>query len=184
MLTQSLSIRFSLGVLAATAMLAGCSTAPATSEGRVALNDNAQATVAKMEATDPSLRSILDTSVGYVVFPSVGKGAVIVGGGYGHGVVYERGRRVGYADVTQANVGASLGGQSYSQIIVFQDYARFNEFKRGNFTWTANASAVAIKAGAAAGSQFQDGVAIFADADAGLMGDASLGGQRYTYQGD
>jgi lipid-binding SYLF domain-containing protein len=166
----------------ALAAVAGCSTTPDTRGQRVALNDEATAAVSKMAAKDTTLRPILDRAVAYAIFPAVGKGAVIVGGGYGHGVLYEGGRRVGYCDVTQAAVGASLGAESFSEIIVFNDYSALDKFKHGNFTWTANASAVAVKAGAAAKTEFQNGVAVFADADAGLMGDASLGGQRFTYQ--
>lgn len=175
---------FSTVTLSTVATLAlACSTAPKTDSGRMALEQEASATVTKMTAKDSSLSSFLARYPGYVVFPSIGEGAVIAGGGYGHGVVYQNGQAVGYADMTKASIGASLGGQSYSEVIVFETADRLNQFKTSPVTFTANASAVAVKAGAAAATQFKDGVAVFADSDAGLMAEASVGGQRFTYQG-
>jgi lipid-binding SYLF domain-containing protein len=161
---------------------AGCTTTPPTNAERTALQDEATAAISRMAAKDSTLRPVLNSAVAYAVFPSVGKGAFIVGGAYGHGVLYERGKRVGYCDITQGTIGASIGAASVSEVIVFDDRDMLEQFKLGNFRWTATASAVAVKAGAAATTQFENGVAIFADADAGLMGDASVGGQRYTYQ--
>lgn len=166
----------------ALALLTGCATTPRTEDGRASLQQEAQAKVTQLHAQDSSLRTFLDAAYGYVVYPSIGKGGWIAGGAYGRGVVYEKGQLVGYSDVTQASLGLQWGGQSYSQIIAFETKDRLDAFKSGNFTFTANASAVAVKAGAAASTQFKDGVAIFTQSDAGLMAEAAVGGQRFTYQ--
>jgi lipid-binding SYLF domain-containing protein len=84
--------------------------------------------------------------------------------------------------MTQATIGAQIGGQSYTQIVVFETESKLQDFMANKLTFTANASAVAVKAGAAAATQFQNGVAVFAHSDAGLMGEASVGGQQYRYQ--
>jgi lipid-binding SYLF domain-containing protein len=172
-----------LGLLACgVVLLSACSTAPTSEVKKVALDQESQATINRLSAQDPSLRSFLDKAHGYVVFPSIGKGGIGVGGAYGRGIVYERGAIVGYADVTQATIGLQLGGQSYSQIIAFEDKATFDAFKTGNFAFAANASAVAVKTGAAAATNFQNGTAVFTQSEAGLMGEAAVGGQRFTYQ--
>lgn len=176
--------KIALSVVATWAVVGvmGCATAPATPEKKVALDQEAQALISRMSSDDPTLRAFLDRSHGYVAFPSIGKGAVGIGGAYGRGVVYERGVVVGYADVTQGSIGFQLGGQSYSQLVVFKDQPTFDSFKSGNFTFAANASAVAAKAGAAAATDFQNGSAVFTRSDAGLMYEAAVGGQRFTFQ--
>ena len=100
----------------------------------------------------------------------------------GDGVVYERGTVVGTSAMTQITVGLQLGGQSYSEFIFFQDKAQLDHFKGGNTEFSANASAVAVTAGAAAGNDFKDGLAVFTMPHGGLMFEASIGGQKFSYK--
>ncbi|HWP40799.1 MAG TPA: hypothetical protein VNL70_07725, partial [Tepidisphaeraceae bacterium] len=88
----------------------GCQTAPPTESKRESLLDEAQAALKQMQAADPSLKEFLDQAHAYAIFPSVGKGGLIAGGAYGRGVVYQNGQFIGYADITQATVGAQIGG--------------------------------------------------------------------------
>src|SRR5207244_7678697 len=92
------------------------------------------------------------TAYGYAVFPTIGKGGVGIGGAYGEGHVYEKGKYIGNASMTQITVGFQLGGQAYSEIIFFQDQAALKNFTSGNFEFGAEASAVAITAAAGAGT--------------------------------
>jgi lipid-binding SYLF domain-containing protein len=177
-------VRILLSALVAAAVstcFLGCSTAPKTEEGRQVLVQDAQAAVDRMTADDPSLRDFMGRGVGYAIFPSVGKGGIGVGGAYGKGVVYEGGNVVGYADLSQASIGFQLGGQEYSELIVFENQNALDKFKTGEFEFAANASAVALKAGAAAGTNFKDNMAVFTRSNAGLMYEASIGGQKFTY---
>src|SRR5262249_58773441 len=110
-------------------------------------------------------------SYGYAVFPTIGKGGVVVGGAHGSGRVYAKGAHVGATSMTQVTVGLQLGGQAYSEIVFFQDQKSFDLFTSGNFEFGAQATAVAITAGASAqaapggsgagarGSQKNDGAA-------------------------
>jgi len=140
-------------------------------------------------------------SYGYAVFPTVGKAGIGVGGAYGKGRVYAAGKHVGNTSVTQLTVGFQLGGQAYSQIIFFQDKRAFNEFAGGNFEFGAQAEAVAITAGVSAGASstgssatasggknnaatagsYYKGMAVFTVAKGGLMYEASIGGQKFSY---
>jgi lipid-binding SYLF domain-containing protein len=90
------------------------------------------------------------SSYGYAIFPTIGKGGVGIGGAHGSGRVYEKGAYVGDTSMTQITVGLQLGGQAFSQIIFFEDKRAFDEFTGGNFEFGAQASAVAITAGAQA----------------------------------
>jgi lipid-binding SYLF domain-containing protein len=142
------------------------------------------------------------TAYGYAVFPTIGKGGVGVGGAYGKGHVYEKGKYVGDASMTQVTVGFQLGGQAYSQIVFFKDQRAFKEFTSGNFAFGAEASAIAITAAAGAkantaGSSasasatkhdaatagaYSNGMATFTVAKGGLMYEASIGGQKFNYK--
>jgi lipid-binding SYLF domain-containing protein len=105
----------------------------------------------------------------------------VVGGAFGRGLVIVNELVDGFASMSQATIGLQLGGQKYSQFIFFKDQTALNHFKRGNFELGAQASAVAITAGASADAAYDSGVAIFTVAAGGLMAEASVGGQRFSY---
>jgi lipid-binding SYLF domain-containing protein len=161
-------------------VMGGCATAPATVEGKADIETDAARALAKAQRSDSSLVSIFNSSAGYAVFPSVGKGGMGVGGAYGKGVLFERGIAVGYCDLTQASIGFQLGGQGYSEIIAFQTPQAVETFKQGNFRFDAQATAVALKSGAGANAKFANGVAVFTMDEAGLMYEASVGGQMFS----
>ena len=171
-----------IALLTLAAFFAGCSTAPKSEEKRDALVDNAQAILKEMKAQDPSLESFLSKGYGHVMFPTVGKGGLVAGGAYGRGVVYRGSDHVGYADLTQASIGLQAGGQSFAELIVFQDEATFNKFTASQLQFGANASAIALKTGAASSATFQNGLAVFVMPKGGLMFEVSLSGQQFKYQ--
>jgi len=159
----------------------GCATAPKTETGKANLQDDAQATLKKFQRQDAGLRDLMDRSAGYAVFPSVGKGGLGVGGAYGKGMLYENGQATGFCDLSQASIGFQAGGQDYSELIVFKEADALGRFKQGNYGFTAEASAVAIKPGASAQVEFKKGIAVFTATNAGLMYEASLAGQKFRY---
>lgn len=142
------------------------------------------------------------SAYGYAVFPTIGKAGVGVGGAFGKGRVYEKGKYIGDTSMTQVTVGFQLGGQAYSQIVFFEDQHTLKEFTSGNFEFGAEASAVAItaaagvkantagsSAGASAGQHdakavgaYNKGLATFTVAKGGLMYEATIGGQKFTYK--
>lgn len=142
---------------------------------------DANETVALFKKTDPNLARFFKSSVGYAVFPSVGKGAFILGGAHGEGILYEGGEPVGKASLTQATIGFQFGGQAYAEIIFFETEGVLSDFKAGNFAFSGQLSGVVLAAGAAANANYQWGVAVFTAAKGGLMVEASLGGQKFSY---
>jgi lipid-binding SYLF domain-containing protein len=147
-------------------------------------------------------RPYFDKSYGYAVFPFIGKGGYVIGAAHGKGRVYRGGTHVGDSAMTQLTVGFQLGGQAYSQVIFFEDKRAFDEFASGNFEFGAQATAVAITAGAsvqastvgtsasASGTQhharhatpdYHKGMAVFTLTKGGLMYEASIGGQKFDY---
>ena len=150
------------------------------------VNDELQLDVAKailaIKKADPGIESFFNSAAGYAVFPSVGKGGFVVGGAYGKGLVIVGEQVDGYTTVTQATVGLQVGGQKYAMFVFFKDDVAIGNFKRGNFEFSAQASAVAVTAGASADTSYDKGVAVFTQAAGGLMAEASVGGQQFTYQ--
>lgn len=142
----------------------------------------AKETIAAFKQEDASLDKFFDAAYAYAVFPTVGKGAMGIGGAHGKGAVFRQGRMVGYTSLTQVTVGFQLGGQAYSEIIFFKDKTRFENFKDGNLKFSAQASAVAADAGAAANASYENGVAVFTMVKGGLMYEASIGGQVFSYE--
>jgi len=161
---------------------AGCASSPRGSEARQAMREQSDAMLRTMKARDSSLEEFLARAYGYAIFPSVGKGAVIVGGAHGRGEVYVGGKFVGYAEIRQGTLGAQIGGQTFAELIAFQNQAAFERFREGKLEFTANASAVAIKSGAATATDYQNGVAVFVMPTGGLMAEAAVGGQQFSFE--
>jgi lipid-binding SYLF domain-containing protein len=138
----------------------------------------------------------------YAVFPTIGAGALVVGGARGKGHVYVHDRVVGDTTMTQLSVGFQAGGKSYSQIIFFQDKRDLDEFESGKFEFNAGASAIAITASASASvgtdrasseasrattdattnGDYQTGMAVFTIAKGGLMFAANIAGEKFSYK--
>jgi len=166
---------------------------------------------AQADAYDDAIKAFRDAgqsgmffgkSYGYAVFPTVGKAGVGVGGAHGKGRVYVGGKHVGDTTMTQLTAGLQLGGQAFSQVIFFEDKRAFEEFAGGNFEFGAQATAVAITAGVSAGTTttgssagvsggrndaktagaYYKGMAVFSIAKGGLMYEASIGGQKFSYK--
>lgn len=147
--------------------------------------------------------AFFNNSYGYAIFPTIGKAGMGIGGAHGKGKVFSRGAQVGTTTMSQVTIGLQLGGQAFSQIIFFEDERAQAEFTSGNFEFGAQATAVALtagvsaeantgggaSAGASGGSKnastvsggYRKGMAIFTIAKGGLMYEATLGGQKYSY---
>ena len=145
-------------------------------------HEKAQVALDLFKENDPKVQDFIDKSAGYVVIPTVGKAALGIGGARGKGVLYEGGEVTAVVTLTQLSFGFQGGGQAYSEFIFFEDAATLDNFKRGNFELNAQASAVAITAGASADAEFNGGMAIFTQAKGGLMYEAAVGGQKFKVE--
>lgn len=130
---------------------------------------------------DKLMQALFDNSYGYAIFPNMGKGGAGVGAAAGSGIVYEKGKMIGSARMKQLNVGAQLGGQAYREVIFFENKDALNRFRDNKFEFAAQTSAVAVKEGVSANASYRDGVMVFTQEKAGLMYEASLGGQKFSY---
>ncbi len=135
--------------------------------------------IADFIKTDPDIKAIIDSAYAYAVLPSVGKGAVGIGGASGNGTLYKQGAAVADVNMTQVTIGFQFGGQAYTEIVFFEDSSAYGRFVEKDFEFAAQASAVALSSGVSANAAYKDGVLIFTRAKGGLMYEASVGGQRF-----
>src|SRR5687768_1197371 len=142
----------------------------------------AQATLKRLQAKDPGLKQFLKDAYGYAVFPNVGKAALVLGGSYGRGVVFEQGEMIGYATIGQFTIGVQIGGDTFAELVVFKDEGALERFKQGKVRFAANASAVLVKAGASATANHEKGVTVFAYASGGMLLELALGGQKFNFK--
>jgi lipid-binding SYLF domain-containing protein len=148
-------------------------------------SDEMQLSVAKaildVNKSDPGMQKFFDGAAGYAIFPSVGKGGIGIGGAHGKGLVIVGDKAVGKTSLSQITIGLQLGGQVYTQFIFFKDETALGHFQRGNWEMGAQASAVAVTLGASADADYDKGVAVFTNVGGGLMYEASIGGQKFSY---
>ena len=137
--------------------------------------------LARMTAADKGLRSVLDDAYAYAVFPAVGKAAAVVGAAFGKGEVFREDELIGYAAIAQLTLGVQLGGETFSEILVFGSKTSFDRFKAGRFAPAANASAVMVKAGAAAAAGSGKGAVAFVHAEGGMLLELAVGAQKFWF---
>ncbi len=171
--------RFALLVLLPL-MIAGCTGWNPNEPGEA--DHAARQAIAEFKKHDPSLKTFFAKAYAYAIFPTIGKGGIGIGGAHGSGVVYRSGRMIGLSSMTQVTIGWQLGGESYSELIFFENAKAFNAFKKGDLKFSAQASAVAATAGAGAKTSYANNMAVFTLIKGGLMYEASVGGQTFSYE--
>lgn len=175
------SFPITAAMLIVTLML-GCESMPTGEHSEQALRIQADAAVSDFKQHDPTVTRHFEQAYAYVIFPEVTKGAAGIGGAHGIGEVRRDGKVLGYAELSQGTLGAQLGGQVYSELIFFEDEAALERFKAGDVKFSAQASAIAAKAGASADADYERGVLVFSLGKGGLMFEASIGGQDFDYR--
>ncbi len=176
---KSIEYKFYKPVLALIfVVFASCGSMKNTEEDLISDAQKARTTVLQEH---PDMADNFANSVGYAIFPNVGKGAYVIGGASGNGVVYEGGHLVGYADLKQLDVGFQIGGKAFVEILFFETEAALEEFKGGSYELSGNASAVILEEGISRDLEFKDGVAIVTMPKAGAMAGVSVGGQRFDF---
>ena len=145
------------------------------------MEKDAEEALASMIENTSRLQVFKDKAYGYAVYPKVTKAGVGIGGAAGKGIVYKSGEIVGSSKLKQGSIGLQIGGQQYSEVIFFKDQEAFENFTNGNLKFDAQASAVALDEGASIDAAYNEGVAVFTQTLGGLMVEASVGGQHFTF---
>lgn len=145
------------------------------------LEKDSREALAMMMADAPKLKTFKDQAYGWAVYPKITKAAFVIGGAGGEGMVFRNGDPIGTSKLKQGSFGLQAGGQQYSEVIFFQNKEAFEKFKNGNLKFSAQTSAVAIVPGASFDVAYDEGVAVFTRVKGGLMAEASLGGQHFSF---
>ncbi len=145
------------------------------------LKDEVSETMANFKKADSTIVPLFESAAGYAVLPKIAKGGFIVGGARGTGLVLEKGKLLGHVIMSQATVGAQVGGQSFSQVIFFETADALKSFQDSEFTMNAQVGAVVAGEGVAKNAKYTQGVAVFTLARSGLMAEASVGGQKFRF---
>ncbi|TBW27105.1 YSC84-related protein [Gramella sp. KN1008] len=154
------------------------------SDKRDKLINDAENAKKAFKNSNKELASLFNSAYGYAIFPNVGKGAYILGGAAGNGVVYEQGKMIGFAELRQVDIGLQIGGQAFRQVLLFKTKEALDEFKSGDYELSGSVSAVVIEEGEAKSIRFKDGVAVATMPKAGAMVEISVGGQKFEYSDD
>ena len=143
--------------------------------------ERAQETISAFKEKNDKMEAYFEDSYGYAVFPSIGKGGIVIGGAHGRGIVYEQGESIGSVKMTQVTLGFQWGGQAYSEVIFFENAETLESFKNKALKFSGQASAVAVTAGASADIAYENGVAVYTIPKGGLMYEATMGGQKFKF---
>ncbi|MBI1178781.1 hypothetical protein GC207_15220 [bacterium] len=146
------------------------------------LSSQVKEAITLFQKTDPDMKKFFAESAGYAIFPKVAKGGLGIGAAHGKGQLFEKGKAVGETGLTQVTIGFQAGGQIYSEVIFFENATTLKNFKDQNFEFSAQVSAVAAAEGVARNAKYEHGVAVFTLAKAGLMYEASVGGQKFDFK--
>src|SRR5688500_5781786 len=146
------------------------------------IEESSAAALKRLEEKDRGLKRMLRRAYAYAVFPSVGKASLVVGGSYGRGAVFEKGKFIGQATISQFTIGVQIGGDTFTELLVFENKEALDRLKKGKMAFAANASAVLVKAGAAGTKDFTNGVAAYAYSRGGMLLEAVIGGQKFKFK--
>lgn len=146
------------------------------------LVEDSQKALAEMIEKQSKLQSYKDKSYGYAVFPKVTKGALGVGGAGGKGIVFKAHEPTGESTLSQVTLGFQAGGQQYKEVIFFENAEAYEKFTNKKVKFDGQASAVAITEGGSVDVAFKNGIAVFTQTSGGLMFEASIGGQHFSFK--
>jgi lipid-binding SYLF domain-containing protein len=181
MKARSFATLVSTGMVAMVAALLG-TVALALDTG--ALDKQVAATLDQFYSLSKNNQSLVQNAAAVLVFPSITKAGVGVGGEHGDGALLENGKTVGYYSISGASVGLTLGVSRHSQVILFNTpEARDHFLNSKDWSVGADASVAVVKKGAGGtydNETLKKPVLAFVFGEKGLMGDASLKGAKIS----
>jgi lipid-binding SYLF domain-containing protein len=117
-----------IALLSMFALIVPAPTTEAASAARI--DDEVESTLLDFFFRVRGSRQLFAKAAAVLVFPSVIKAGMGIGGEYGEGALLIRGKTVGYYNTISASIGFQLGAQSRSVIIVFMTREALASFAR------------------------------------------------------
>lgn len=144
-----------------------------------AIHEEARAELVRLKAKDKGLEGALKKAYGYAVVPSIGRASLVLAGARGYGEVLEQGKPIGFCRVTQLTIGVQVGGQTFTQLILFDSKDSLEAFKGSPIGFSGNLSVAFIR-GASGMANFKS-VTAHAYSRGGMLLEGSLGGQKFRF---
>lgn len=171
-------------VLAVTA-LSLLNFAPAFAADKALLSKDAEAALQSLYGKVATAKALSDKAAGVLVFPNVTRAGFVVGGSGGDGVLYKKGKVIGYYKSAAVEMGLMAGVQSFGYAVFFMTDSALEKFRKTSGAWdmSAQANVVVIDGGGSAESSIETAkpeLVGFVFDQKGLMGGVSLGGQKVT----
>ncbi len=162
---------------------AGCKTAP-KGEKRAEFLSEARHATAWFENNVNGLKSQIDKSAGYIIFPDIFQFGIIFGGGtFGRGALCKPdGTQIGWARMDRGSAGLQAGVQGFRMLILLENEKVLDQFKKNELTGSVSGQLVVAKAGGSGAVQFKNGVAVYQGANKGLMAGVSVGLEYIRHQ--
>jgi lipid-binding SYLF domain-containing protein len=159
-------------------------TANAFADEAKELNAEANQTLKTFEANVKDAKEVIHRAKGLLILPSVKKGALIIGGEYGRGVLRIGGKTADYYSMISGSVGFQIGGEARDIIIAFMTDDALKKF-RDSKGWEAgvdgNVALVKMGGGESAISAMADEpIVAFVFDVKGLIADLSLKGAKFS----
>ncbi len=178
---KSLSVTKAVFILIATMMTFAGAAEAASKEKIDRRTDKA---LAEFTDTISGADAVLAKAAGVLVFPSIKKAGIGIGGEYGQGALRIGGKTVAYYSTAAASIGFQLGAQARRQIIVFLDPKALEKF-RASQGWEigvdASVAVITLDAGGAIDTtQLNQPIVAFVFDGKGLMYNLSLEGSKIS----
>jgi len=158
--------------------------APALAKSKSELEATSKQALSKLIATYPAAKSANSKAVAVLVFPSITKAGFGVGGQFGEGVLWRRGKAVGYYNTAGASYGLQAGAQKYGYAMFFMTEKALKSLDSSEgFEVGVGPSIVVIDSGMAKNvttSSLTQDIYAFVFQQQGLMAGAGLQGNKIT----
>jgi lipid-binding SYLF domain-containing protein len=158
--------------------------APAFAASKSELNASSKRVLDKLIATVPAAKSLNGKAIAVLVFPSVTKAGFMVGGQYGDGVLWQKGKPVGYYNTAGASWGLQAGAQQYGYAMFFMTEKALKSLETSQgFEVGVGPSVVVVDQGMAksiTSSTVTEDIYAFVFAQKGLMAGVGLQGNKIT----
>ena len=162
--------------------VSGGTTGPASTGSAAKIDTAVDSALQKLYGTVPKSKELAARAKGILVFPSIIKAGLLVGGQYGKGALREQGKTVGYYNTVAASFGLQAGAQEFGYALFFMNDPAL-KYLRDSDGWEigTSPSVVILDTGAAASlttmTAKDDVYAVFFD-QKGLMAGLGLQGSK------
>jgi lipid-binding SYLF domain-containing protein len=179
---HTFSLRSLLVALAIALPLAA--SAPAFAASKSDLESSSKKALDKLVAQVPGAKALNAKAVAVLVFPTITKAGFMVGGQFGEGVLWRKGKPVGYYNTAGASYGLQAGAQHYGYAMFFMNEKALDSLNSTQgFEVGVGPSVVVVDSGMAknvtSGTLTED-IYAFIFAQKGLMAGVGLQGNKIT----